>query len=1136
MATMIRPTRMEVSDRFSVLGFTVTTGEHPWFEVALATDPSLFRADQKNRRTHANFYSSREQGVLRVERGQAVYLVPQAALQRFAGQPKLFYGFATFADGGGSKIVEISSPTDASPYIGLQTFSGRTARRLSTLPRSRSEAGNGYGQASHGALTWAGDLARPGTEQINGQAARPANGATPAPANGSTAGAERPAMLSTASTGAAFEYDDGFGPMTMSAEDYAIEGPIPDEHAKPQAMAATQSRTDPEYPQASRFVPAKWFGGTRSVSEIRRIIIHITDGGANINGTVGWFQNPVERDGTARKVSAHYIVGQDGEVVQMVTHDRVAWHAGSANSDSIGIEHNANTRGLHPTEAQYCSSAALVRWLADRYNIPLDRQHILGHAEADPNTSHRACPNAVWDWDYYMRLVQSSSCFPKAAASSQGVAMRTDESHPAGVPIPSGQNGNAGTTPVAARAMRIVEPDYRPTGFLDALHMIWEWTKRYARWRAGVPITTFFPHSAICQFKIFMPGSSSPGIGTGFYIAEDRILTCAHNVIAWRTRTQASHIIVTPGLNANDPANKEPFGSFRVNRADWAYHPRYDGGFDFDLAVLRVNTPPPNGQYFDALEELNMSIPEPIIVCGYGAVTGDEEKQNLEGDTIRALSDNMERFQYHINTEPGNSGSPVFYVYAYDDKQAQQSVLAHSIIGVHVSGFDRQLNQGCRLTQDKINWIWSVGNPSGASTKALGTATTHARQTATLGGSRAAAGGCDPHNGAPAGQEAPAQTEVAMPAAATLSQGQSFDVNWNEVELVPQLTNMSCWAAAAAMVVGWRDRLSIDPAEIAAGAGRWQEYHTGLYPRDHAALGQAWRLVAEPPQSYTVEGFRRLLETNGPLWIGVAVPSGHAVTVTGMYGDGTPEGTFVRYNDPWPAGKGQHQSVKGFREFMREYENRATTNGPGNVNVQILHASGTSGRMIGAGSPSRTAHAKGMSGNGATSKPMQVVEIASAIVGATMTRILDNEGDVHWELDKLQGFKHLNDNAANAGGQVREMTINVPGPHWASVFGQDAIYADFEVSFQYDGRSLGNILITPVRTNDAVGWGLTVKANIMDDRRAFRQPPDNTTFAAIKLQFHYRFDSPIYSDALARTDLILYGNGTFGQRFAWTQD
>src|SRR4051812_607758 len=39
-------------------------------------------------------------------------------------------------------------------------------------------------------------------------------------------------------------------------------------------------------------------------------------------------------------------------------------------------------------------------------------------------------------------------------------------------------------------------------------------------------------------------------------------------------------------------------------------------------------------------------------------------------------------------------------------------------------------------------------------------------------------------------------------------------------------------------------------------------------------------------------------------------------------------------------------------------------------------------------------------------RQMAVIEIASAIAGAAMTRILDNDGDVKWELDQLNGVAH----------------------------------------------------------------------------------------------------------------------------------
>jgi N-acetyl-anhydromuramyl-L-alanine amidase AmpD len=202
--------------------------------------------------------------------------------------------------------------------------------------------------------------------------------------------------------------------VSVADDNHGIEGPIPDDNAATQGLAYVRPQTASEYPSASRFEPAysgnfRHVAGTRTIS---RVVVHITDGGRNINGTIGWFKDP------RAQVSAHYVVGQDGEVVQMVMHNDVAWHASSANGDAIGIEHVANTRGLMPTEAEYCASAALVNWLCGQFSIPMDRVHVLGHSEADPRTSHTGCPNAVWNWDYYMGLVTSGSCYPMSSASS----------------------------------------------------------------------------------------------------------------------------------------------------------------------------------------------------------------------------------------------------------------------------------------------------------------------------------------------------------------------------------------------------------------------------------------------------------------------------------------------------------------------------------------------------------------------------------------------------------------------------------------------------------------------------------------------------------------------------------------------
>ena len=122
-----------------------------------------------------------------------------------------------------------------------------------------------------------------------------------------------------------------------------------------------------------------------------------------------------------------------------------------------------------------------------------------------------------------------------------------------------------------------------------------------------------------------------------------------------------------------------------------------------------------------------------------------------------------------------------------------------------------------------------------------------------------------------------------------------------DVQLVPQQTGYSCWAAGAAMLVSWRDSISIDPAEIAAAIGYWQQYQTGLAAED-TTMFDAWGLHPEPPQTYTVDGFVQLLNDHGPLWVASAEPGPHIRVVTGVTGDGTPDGTILSINDPWQTG------------------------------------------------------------------------------------------------------------------------------------------------------------------------------------------------------------------------------------------
>ena len=139
-----------------------------------------------------------------------------------------------------------------------------------------------------------------------------------------------------------------------------------------------------------------------------KIIIHCTDGRAYADAVAKMWQQPHHGS------SAHFVIGQDGTVIQCVSLRDVAFHAHLVNRDSVGIEHSCRTpgelghddKGLPPTEVQLMAGAKLVAWLCHRANLAVNRTNIMGHAEADKSTTHTGCPTSAGiDLDAYVDRV-----------------------------------------------------------------------------------------------------------------------------------------------------------------------------------------------------------------------------------------------------------------------------------------------------------------------------------------------------------------------------------------------------------------------------------------------------------------------------------------------------------------------------------------------------------------------------------------------------------------------------------------------------------------------------------------------------------------------------------------------------------
>jgi N-acetylmuramoyl-L-alanine amidase len=105
------------------------------------------------------------------------------------------------------------------------------------------------------------------------------------------------------------------------------------------------------------------------------------------------------------RVSAHYLIDEDGAIVRLVAEDRRAWHAGVAswrgatdiNARSIGIElvNPGHEFGYRPfPEAQMAALAGLATDIVARHPIPA--RNVVGHSDVAPR--RKMDPGELFDW------------------------------------------------------------------------------------------------------------------------------------------------------------------------------------------------------------------------------------------------------------------------------------------------------------------------------------------------------------------------------------------------------------------------------------------------------------------------------------------------------------------------------------------------------------------------------------------------------------------------------------------------------------------------------------------------------------------------------------------------------------------
>lgn len=162
------------------------------------------------------------------------------------------------------------------------------------------------------------------------------------------------------------------------------------------------------------WLPSPNFRKPRPARSISCVVLHAT-ATKGLESPREWLCSPES------KVSAHYLLAKDGELLQLVDEDAIAWHAGASewrgrpevNAFSVGIELvNANDgRDSYP-EPQIEKCAQLVAEICTDYKLAI--QDVVGHKDIAPG---RKTDPAGFPWDdFKMRLADLGVPSRKEAA------------------------------------------------------------------------------------------------------------------------------------------------------------------------------------------------------------------------------------------------------------------------------------------------------------------------------------------------------------------------------------------------------------------------------------------------------------------------------------------------------------------------------------------------------------------------------------------------------------------------------------------------------------------------------------------------------------------------------------------------
>lgn len=176
-------------------------------------------------------------------------------------------------------------------------------------------------------------------------------------------------------------------------------------------------------------VPSPNYGSRAKEAKTDLIVLHCISlppgryGGDEVQrlftNQLDWNQDPYFKSIEGMQVSCHFYIRRHGELLQFVSADERAWHAGvssyrgrsNCNDDSVGIELEGVEGGPFE-DSQYDTLACLCAALLQRYPVA----DIAGHEHVAPG--RKTDPGPSFDWQRLQHaLGLPPRCFPAGVLS-----------------------------------------------------------------------------------------------------------------------------------------------------------------------------------------------------------------------------------------------------------------------------------------------------------------------------------------------------------------------------------------------------------------------------------------------------------------------------------------------------------------------------------------------------------------------------------------------------------------------------------------------------------------------------------------------------------------------------------------------